>query len=76
MCKGLELRHSPAGCGWPDPHPLVEDKRLNGQGQLCLGEVGVASFPVCGLAQIPVTPWASVSAFVLGHEEDSEGVCV
>lgn len=76
MCKGLELRHSPAGCGWPDPHPLFEDKRLNGQGQLGLGEVGVASFPVCGLEQIPVTPWASVSAFVLGHEEDSEGVCV
>ena len=76
LCKGLELRHSLAGCGWPDPRPLVEDKRLDGQGQPGLGEVRVTSFPVCGLEWIPFTPWASVSAFVLGHAEDPEGVHV
>lgn len=76
LCKGLELRHSLAGCGWPDPHPLVKDKSLNGQGQLGLREVGAASFPVCGLEGIPFTLWASVSTFVLGHREDPEGMYV
>ena len=56
LCKGLKVRHSLAGSGWPSPHALVEDKRLDGQGQLGLGEVGVASFPVRGLEQVPVTP--------------------
>lgn len=67
-CLGnrLESGDSLAGSGWPHPHPLVREKRLDQLGQLGLGDVRMPPFLASGREQIPLTSWASVSSSELG----------